>query len=273
MTLPVAELEELARQVGAVLSSAEPTFIHGMGAVAAVTKGPRDYATAIDLELERFIGDTLARTTGFGVSGEELGGADIHASEPVWLIDPIDGTANFMHHSPLSGMNCALVVGGIPVIGATWLPVLNQRYLAVAGGSARCNDTVLRQREPAKLEQVIVGVGNLRTESDFFPERFRHALLAKLLDRAFRVRLLGSCALDLAWVASGQFGASVQFSVHPWDLAPGICMTSAVGASSRTLDGRVFTLREPSVVCAAPGVCDELVELVSSLGDPSDYAD
>lgn len=273
MTLPTSELEGLAGQVTAVLRSAEPTFRNGMGALAAVTKGPGDYATAIDLELERFIGGALAEQTGFGVAGEELGGADIHAGDPVWLVDPIDGTANFMHRSPLSGMNCALVVGGIPMIGATWLPALNQRYLAVAGGSVRCNDTVLRQREPAKLEQIIVGVGNAQTHSDRFPKRFRRALLGELLDRAFRVRLLGSCALDLAWVASGQFGASVQFSVHPWDLAPGVCMTSAVGASNQTLDGRAFTLREPSLICAVPGVCDELAELVSSLGDPSDYAD
>lgn len=278
MTLPAmpfsaAELEKLAQHVSEVLNHAEPVFLAGMGAAAQITKSPGDYATAIDLKLERLLGAGLTERTGFAVAGEEFGGADIHAGEPVWLIDPVDGTANFMHSLPLSGMNCALIAGGASVLGATWLPALDQRYLAIAGGWVRCNGNVLALRAPAKLEDVTIGVGNPQTHSDRFPKRFRRTLIERLLDRAFRVRLLGSCALELAWVAGGPLGATVQFSVHPWDLASGICLVSAAGGSSTTLDGRPFTLRERSLLSAVPDVADELAELVSSLGDPAGYAD
>ncbi len=273
MTFSATELEKFARHVSEVLTEAEPVFLTGMGAAAQVTKSPGDYATAIDLKLERQLGEGLAGRTGFAVAGEEFGGADIHTGEPVWLIDPVDGTANFMHSSPLSGMNCALIADGVPVLGATWLPALNQRYLAIAGGHVRCNATVLPPREHAKLRDVTVGVGNPQTHSERFPKRFRRALIERLLDRAFRVRMLGSCALELAWVASGQLGASVQFAVHPWDLAPGICLVSAVGGSNTTLDGRPFTLHERSALSAVPGATDELADLVASLGDPTGYSD
>ncbi len=273
VTFSASELEKFSRHVSDVLTAAEPVFLAGMGATPEVTKSPGDYATAIDLKLERLLGQGLAQRTGLAVAGEEFGGADIHAGEPVWLIDPVDGTANFMHSSPLSGMNCALISGGVPVLGATWLPALNQRYLAVAGGPVRCNGAVMVPREPAELEDVIVGVGNPQTHSDRFPKRYRRTLIERLLDRAFRVRMLGSCALELAWVAGGPLGATVQFAVHPWDLAPGICLVSAAGGSNATLDGRPFTLREPSVLSAVPGAADELAELVASLGDPAEYAD
>ncbi|MGH3545824.1 MAG: inositol monophosphatase family protein, partial [Mycobacteriales bacterium] len=226
-----------------------------------------------DLKLERLLGEGLTARTGFAVAGEEFGGADIHAGAPVWLIDPVDGTANFMHSSPLSGINCALIVEGVPVLGATWLPALNQRYLAQVGGPVRCNGAVLPPRSRAKLADVTVGVGNPQTHSERFPKRYRRALLGQLLDRAFRVRLLGSCALELAWVAGGQFGATVQFAVYPWDLAPGIVLVSAAGGSTTTLDGRPFTLREPSALSAVPGVAQELADLVAALGDPAGYAD
>ncbi|HEX3732353.1 MAG TPA: inositol monophosphatase [Mycobacteriales bacterium] len=271
MSLTEQELTKLGDQAASVLDEMESVFTAGMGAKPKVEKGPGDYATAVDLELERRIGDALRSRTGFAVAGEELGGADIHSGEPTWLIDPIDGTANYMHSMPLSGINCALISGGVPVVGATWLPMLNQRYLAVAGGPVLCNGEQLPRREPAQLKDVIVGVGNPQTNSERFPRRYRRAVVKRLLDSAFRVRLLGSCALELAWVAGGQFGAAVQFSVHSWDLAPGICLNEAAGVEYTTLDGRPFTLREKSVLCAVPDAAEQLTDIIASLGDPADY--
>ena len=269
--LTATQLEDLAGVATGVLADVEPIFHRGIGAAAAVTKGVKDYATEVDLELERTVGAALTEQTGYRVFGEEFGGADFDGDDPVWVIDPIDGTANYMHSSPMCGMNCALVARGETLIGLTWLPVLGQRYLAVNGRLVRRNGEPLPRRTPATLAEVMVGIGNPQGDSERFRRAFRLALVGELLRKAFRVRLLGSAALDLAWVASGEYGATVQFTGHPWDFAPGDCLVRAVGGETSLLGGDPFSLRGGSMVAAAPGVAAEVAELVSALGDPAAY--
>jgi len=271
--LTAIQLEDLAGVATGVLADSEPIFHRGIGAAAAVTKGAKDYATEVDLELERTIGAALTEHTGYRVFGEEFGGADFDGDEPIWVIDPIDGTANYMHSSPMCGMNCALVLRGESLIGLTWLPLLGQRYLAVNGRLVRRNGEPLPRRTPARLAEVMVGVGNPQGNSELFPTGFRLALLDELLRKAFRVRLLGSAALDLAWVASGEYGATVQFTGHPWDFAPGDCLVRAVGGTTSLLSGEAFHLRGGSMLAAAPGVADEIADVVAGLGDPAGYRD
>ena len=102
-------------------------FLSGLGAPSSVAKAGTDFATEMDLTLERRIGGALAQRTGIAVHGEEFGGADLDDG-PVWLIDPIDGTVNYSVGLPLTAMLVALCVDGFPVIGLTWLPSQNLRF-------------------------------------------------------------------------------------------------------------------------------------------------
>lgn len=124
MTAP-ADLSSLLAVAGEVLDVASERFVAGRGAPRSVDKGPNDFATDLDLELERSISSELERRTGISVHGEEFGGPEAD-SGTVWLLDPIDGTVNYSAGLPTAGILLALVRDGDPVLGLTWLPFVGE---------------------------------------------------------------------------------------------------------------------------------------------------
>lgn len=133
------DLDTLVSDAAAILDEASIAFVAGHRAESAVQKRGNDFATEVDLALERQLVAELLEVTGIGVHGEEFGGADVD-SPWVWILDPIDGTFNYAAGSPMAAILLALLRDGEPVAGLTWLPFVDQRYTAVAGG--RCAATV-----------------------------------------------------------------------------------------------------------------------------------
>jgi myo-inositol-1(or 4)-monophosphatase len=127
------DLDSLVAQAASILDEASKPFIAGHRADSAVQKKGNDFATEVDLAIERQVVAALEATTGIGVHGEEFGGAPID-SEWVWVLDPIDGTFNYAAGSPMAAILLGLLRDGEPVAGLTWLPFTDQRYTAVAGG-------------------------------------------------------------------------------------------------------------------------------------------
>ncbi len=273
----MGELAELARIAEGVLREAVPLFRRSLGAEIEIAKAPDDYATTADLALERQIAGALVERTGIEVHGEELGGADLQAASEnrrfVWVLDPIDGTANFLQRIPLTGINLALLHGSEPVIGMTWLPFLEDRYLAIdtttttgEGVTLHRNGVPIPQLRPSSLADVTVGLGNLKNaRGSAFPPEYRMAVLSALVERSFRVRMVGSSALDLAWVAHGRFGACVNFGGQIWDNAPGLCLVRAAGGEVLNFSGEPYRFSDNSIVAGAPGVIAELSEVFAEL--------
>ena len=273
MTPARNELTALCETAADILTEAEPEFADRLRSVPTVHKGQSDFATEADLAIERRVTSQLRRRTGIDVHGEEHGGPP-PADGAVWILDPVDGTANYSRGIPLAGINLALLLEGVPVLGLSWLPLLNQRYSAAAGGPLRCNGEPLPPLRRARLAEVAVGFGNPHRSGPGpgrFPSEYRLAFLAALARRCLRVRVLGATALDFAWVASGRFGLSMSFGNHPWDTAPGACLIRAAGGVVTDLAGEPHTFHSTSVLTGAPGVHDEVLEVLAEVGDPASY--
>ena len=144
MALDETDLDALVAEAAAILDEAAKPFVAGHRADSAVPKKGNDFATEVDLAIERQVVDALVPSTGIGVHGEEFGGADVD-SPLVWVLDPIDGTFNYAAGSPMAAILLGLVRDGEPVAGLTWLPFTDQRYTAVVGkplyANGRCAAT------------------------------------------------------------------------------------------------------------------------------------
>ncbi|MCC3314535.1 inositol monophosphatase family protein [Nocardia africana] len=267
MTAAVSDPAALLATASEILDGAAPRFVEGLGAPSAVQKGRGDFATALDLELERTLSQQLADRTGIPVHGEEFGGPEL-SSGTAWVLDPIDGTFNYSAGHPLSAMLLALVADGQPVLGLTWLPLLDRRYAAAAGGPLLLNGKPLPPLEPGRLAESMIGFGAFNIDAHGrIPGRFRFDLLGALSRLSSRVRMHGSTGIDLAYTASGVLGGAVVFGHHPWDNAAGVALVRAAGGVVTDLRGEEWSITSRSVLAAAPGVHEELLDMIDSAVD------
>jgi myo-inositol-1(or 4)-monophosphatase len=272
MSLP-RDPHELLSIASGLLDAAQERFLEGVGAPSAVSKGARDFATELDLELERRLSAELTELTGIDVHGEEFGGPDL-TEGPVWVLDPIDGTLNYSSGLPTAGMLLALLDDGVPVLGLTWLPAMGRRYAAVVDGPVLCNGEALPPLAKASLSDSLVGFGAFNVDGRGpIPGPYRVRALGELSRVSRRLRMHGSTGADLAFTAGGALGASVVFGHNPWDNAPGVALVRAAGGVVTDLAGAPGHIGSASVLAAAPGVHEEVLNILVALGDPGDYLD
>ena len=261
----------LVEKASAILDAAVPRFLEGHRADSAVRKKGNDFATEVDLAIERQVVEALVSATGIGVHGEEFGGTDVD-SPWVWVLDPVDGTFNYAAGSPLAAILSGLQHDGDPAAGLTWLPIIDERYTAVAGGPLMKNGVPQPPLAPAKLADSLVGVGTFSADSRGpFPGRYRLAVLENLSRVSSRLRMHGSTGIDLAYVANGILGGAISFGGHVWDHAAGIAQVRAAGGIVTNLAGEPWTPASQSVLAAAPGAYGEILEILRATGEPEDY--
>src|SRR5699024_10705090 len=190
--LPVDPAEALAVASRAP-DQVTPRFIEGVGAEATRIKESRtDFATELDLELERRLSDALREGTGLEVHGEEFGGPSVH-SGTLWVLDPIDGTANYSLGIPTTGILAALVHDRQPVLGLTWLPLLGLRFTSIAGGALQQNGEDLPAISDVSIRDVALGLGSLKTGArTTYPSAYQRGGFAQPPVDAARTREFGS---------------------------------------------------------------------------------
>ncbi len=271
MALDGTDLDALVAQAAEILDTAARPFVEGHRADSAVQKKGNDFATEVDLAIERQVVEALNAKTGIEVHGEEFGGADVD-SPLVWVLDPIDGTFNYAAGSPMAAILLALLRDGEPVAGLTWLPFTGQRYTAVIGGPLYANGVAQPPLKSAGLADCVVGTGTFNIDSrGRFPGRYRVALLESLSRRCNRIRMHGATGVDLAYTAAGILGGAISFGSHVWDHAAGVALIRSAGGIVTDLAGNPWTPKSQSALAGMPGVHDELLEIVNSVGDPGDY--
>ncbi len=199
-------------------------------------KAPADFVTAADLKAEQVIFEELSRARpGYSFHGEERGLIEGSDKTHTWIVDPLDGTTNFLHAIPHFAINIALQRDGAIVAGVTYNPVSNELFWAEKGRGAFVNDHRLRVAARQKLDETIVGAGIP------FLGHGLHATFLKELhqvsQRVAGVRSLGATALDLAWVAAGRFDAFWDRKSFPWDYAAGMLLVTEAGGKVTTADG------------------------------------
>jgi myo-inositol-1(or 4)-monophosphatase len=271
MALDDTDLDALVSEAAAILDAAARPFVDGHRADSAVQKKGNDFATEVDLAIERQVVEALTTKTGIEVHGEEFGGADVD-SPLVWVLDPIDGTFNYAAGSPMAAILLGLVRAGEPVAGLTWVPFTGERFTAVTGKPLRSNGVEQPRLQPAKLAESIVGVSTFNVDSGGrVPGRYRLAVIENLSRTCSRMRMHGATGIDLAYTSAGILGGAISFGAHVWDHAAGVALVRAAGGTVTDLDGSEWTTKSRSAVVAAPGVHGELLEILNSVGDPEGY--
>ena len=265
------DLDALVTEASAILDAAAEPFIAGHGAESAVSKRGDDFATNVDLEIERQVVDALVKTTGIDVHGEEFGGAEID-SPWVWILDPIDGTFNYAAGSPMAAILLGLLHDGDPVAGLTWLPFTGERYVAVSGGPLMKNGVPQAPLAKVELSDSVIGIGTFNADSrGRFPGRYRLAVLEELSRVSSRLRMHGATGIDLAYVADGILGGAISFGHHVWDHAAGVALVRAAGGVVTSLAGDEWTPDSRSALAAAPGVHAQILEILHEVGRPDEY--
>jgi myo-inositol-1(or 4)-monophosphatase len=231
-----------------------------------VKSSPVDVVTAVDKASEQLIvGRLLDARPGDGVLGEE-GAAREGVTGVRWVIDPIDGTVNFLYDLPAYAVSIAAEVAGKVVAGVVLNVATGEMFTAIRGGGAHLTSPArpepvrLAGSRPASLEQTLVGTGfGYRVEQ----RRAQGAVVAALLPRVRDIRRYGSSALDLCSVAAGRIDAYYELDLNPWDHAAGALVAAEAGLVVTGLPGRAFA--EPMAIAAAPSVAAPFVDLLSEL--------
>lgn len=258
------DLPALQAEASSILDEAVGDFLAGLGAPSAVTKGGTDFATEMDLALERRFVRQLRERTGIAVHGEEFGGPD-PSTGAVWLVDPIDGTFNYSTGLPTAAMLVALVVDAEPVIGLTWIPALGRRFAAHRGGPLLVDGRPAAPlADSGGMRGSAIGyVSYYVDQQGLFPGAQRARVQGEITRRHARVRVQGSTGADMAFVAGGQLAGAVSYGRHPWDHAAGVALVRAAGGVATDIHGRPWTTTTPSLVAAAPGVHAELLDILA----------
>jgi myo-inositol-1(or 4)-monophosphatase len=229
--------------------------------VAHTKSTPTDIVTAMDTASEALVRDRLrAARPDDTILGEE-GGSVPGRSGVRWLVDPLDGTVNYLYGLPAYAVSIAAEVAGQVVAGAVFGPAAGELWTAARGAGARLNGVPVRANAVPALDRALVGTG-FWYDSGL---RARQAeLLRHVLPRVRDVRRIGSAALDLCSVACGRLDAYYETGLHPWDWSAGLLVAREAGARVGGLPGQAASRR--LTIAAAPGVFDELRSLVVSHG-------
>jgi myo-inositol-1(or 4)-monophosphatase len=227
-------------------------------------KGDRDMASEVDYAIERRVRDFLAaKTPEIGFLGEEEGAQG--PDELVWALDPVDGTVNFVHGSPMCAVSLGLVHQDRAVLGVIDTPFLGCRYSALDGAGAFANGSPVRNSRAERLEDAVVAIGDYAVGADATTKnRARLAVTERLAARVQRVRMHGSAAIDLAWLAHGRVDAVIMLSNKPWDTSAGVVIARESGAVVCDVDGSNHTLRASATIAATPSLVTPVMQIVAA---------
>ena len=224
-------------------------------------KGPADFVSTADQRTERVLIEELTRARpGYGFLVEERGLIEGPDKSHRFIIDPIDGTTNFLHGIPQFAISIALERDGQLVSGLIFNPVTDEMYVAERGHGAYLNDKRLRVAARKNLSEILVASG-----APFMGKEGHELFLNELrgvLNATAGMRRFGAASLDLAWVASGRFDAFWERNLKAWDIAAGILLVREAGGVATDLDGRDNMLDDGEILVANDSLHRPLLDLL-----------
>ena len=245
-----------ARRAGGIINRAS----RDVELIKVSAKRDKDFVTEVDKAAEEAIIGVLKEAyPQHAILAEESGASGV--SEYVWIIDPLDGTTNFIHGVPQYAISIALAHKGVLTHAVVYDPTKNELFTAVKGGGAYLNERRIRVSKRIKLNEVIVGTG--------FPFRyFEHVdaymgMLRDFMHKTAGVRRPGAAALDLAWVAAGRFDGFWELGLSPWDMAAGALLITEAGGLVGDLTGENNYLETGNIVGGNPKVFVQLLQIIA----------
>jgi myo-inositol-1(or 4)-monophosphatase len=251
---------EVAAEAGRVLLHERPRHIR-----VGTKSTPTDVVTEMDTRAERLLVERISAARPHdGFLGEE--GADRPGTSGVrWVLDPLDGTVNYLYELPVWAVSVAAEIDGAVVVGVVEVPVLAETYVAVLGGGVSRNGEPVRPSACTELGQALVATG---FGYDSARRAHQAQVVARILPRVRDIRRYGAASFDLCSVACGRVDGYFERGLAPWDLAAGSLVATEAGAVVGGLHG--VAASGELVVAAAPGLFGPLHDLIAPLGPDSD---
>ncbi len=248
IALRVQFAQRIAREAGALAAR----YFRSAIDLATETKGPQDFVTAADRAVETLLRERLQGAfPGDAIFGEEGGG---ELGRNVWVIDPIDGTLNFVHGVRYWCVSIGFIATGERKLGVIYDPSQDELFWATRGGGAWSDETRLHVAPRDRLDRALVCAGYVPRHS--LDEHL--ALKRRLHEAGAAVKDMGAGALMLAHVAAGRFDAFLEAHMHPWDASAGLLLVEEAGGRIHPYPGPGGLLAGGVVVAAAPGIFDAL---------------
>lgn len=255
----ITVMEQAARKAGR-------TLLRDFGEVEHLQvslKGPANFVSAADRRAEEILHAELSRARpDYAFLMEERGAVSGKDASNSWVVDPLDGTTNFLHGIPLFAISIAHVKDGVPNAGLVFNPVTDELFVAERGKGAFLQNRRLRVAARRDLANCVVTCG--------IPHRGRGDLtlfrkeLAVVQNQVAGIRRTGAAALDLAWVAAGRFDAFWERNLCPWDLAAGIVLVREAGGFATDIDGGDAILDKGSIVAGNEEIQRALLALLKT---------
>lgn len=234
---------------------------HEQSGLEIEKKPDHSLVTNLDKEAERMIIDRIRQSfPGHGIIGEESGDAS-NDKDYIWVIDPLDGTHNFIRQNGIFGVSIGIVHRERFVAGAVYLPVYQELFTAEEGCGAYKNGQRIRVSPLKDLSECTISYDS---EIRHDPE-LKLNVLRQIATRTFNIRMLGSSARIFTYVAEGKLDAAVEFNDKPWDFAGSVCLIREAGGTITALDGGELTYRHIGSIASNGRVHSELVKIINSL--------
>jgi myo-inositol-1(or 4)-monophosphatase len=248
-----------ARTAGAIINRASLD----VDRLTVTSKGPNDFVTEVDQAAERAIIETLLTAyPDHAILAEESGRAmGSQTSEYVWIIDPLDGTTNFIHGFPQYAVSIALAFKGKVEQAVVYDPSRNDLFYATKGRGAFLNDKRLRVSKRTRLADALIGTGFPFRKGDNFKRYLK--MMEDLMPLCAGLRRPGAAALDLCYVAAGWYDAFFETGLSPWDVAAGSLIVSEAGGLVGNFTGEADFLYQREVLAGSPKIYAQLVPVLA----------
>jgi len=247
--------ERAAARAAAYIRSARPPRAEDW-----TEKGRHDFVTEVDRACEAMIAEALTRDVpGSQIVGEELT-PELATGDVVWIVDPLDGTTNFLHGYPQYAVSIGGVVSGTLGVGVVHDVVRDVVYRASTGGGAWVGDQRLAVSTIAEPKRALVGTGFPFKQEGLIEPYLRH--FAAVMERTSGIRRAGAAALDLADVAAGRLDVFWELSLAPWDVAAGVVLVREAGGRVTRLDGSEDVLDHGAIAAGNPALHRWLIDLL-----------
>jgi len=248
-----------ARAAGAIINRAS----FDVDALRVNTKAPNDFVTEVDQAAERAIIETLlAAYPGHAILAEESGRAHgAKDSDYVWIIDPLDGTTNFIHGLPVYAVSIGLAFRGQVQQAVVYDPSRNDLFYASKGRGAFLNDKRLRVSKRTRLADALVGTGFPFRKGDNFKRYLK--MFEAVMQSCAGLRRPGAAALDLCYVAAGWYDGFFETGLSPWDIAAGSLVITEAGGLVGNFTGEADYLYQREVVAGNPKIYAQLVQMLA----------
>jgi myo-inositol-1(or 4)-monophosphatase len=248
-----------ARRAGSIIQRGA----RDLDRLTVTSKGPKDFVSEVDKAAESAIVETLLEAyPDHGILAEEgTVNAKVKNPDNVWIIDPLDGTTNFLHGLPQYCVSIALQHKGVITQGVIYDPTRNDLFTTTRGAGAYMNDRRLRVSRRVRLDETLVSTG--------FPFRDGSAvevylgMMREMIHKTAGIRRAGAAALDLAYVAAGWYDGFWEIGLNPWDMAAGTLLVTEAGGIVTDIHGDDQYMQTGTIIAAAPKVLPQMVQILS----------